>query len=437
MEDVMPNSQEHSALISRLEELEAENRSLRGAVQQNAAVAQCYRRLFDNAPVGMYEIDMASGRCVSVNRSILDFTGYSREEFLSLPMAEFLTEISLQDFMERFEKIQRGEKVPPSVQYQIRIKDGRTIWAQFEVQYFYENDSVRGASVVVYNINDHKQALMALEESENRFRRLVETMKEGLIILDNDGRILYVNQHLENISGYRSDELFGRNVQDFLPPDVSKLIYQRLTGQERNRNRAFEIRWKSKNGEPKYSIISPQILPVGDGGIKGSFAVITDITAKKETENILRQREQELQKKNDQLEKMNIALRKLVNMRESDKAEFKNALAKGLHQLVDPIMDKLRKSGLNDRQKIYVDLLSANLKEMTAPFGNGISPHLMLLTPGEIEVANLVKHGRTTKEIASVLNISSRTVDMHRLNIRRKLGLHRTSTNLRTYLLSR
>lgn len=432
----MANDAEHSALTSRLKELESENRSLRGAVQQNVSVAESYRRLFDNAPVGMYQIDMASGRCVSVNRSILDFTGYTREEFLSMPMTAFLTEVSLNDFLERFEKIQRGEIVPSRVQYQIRIKDGRTLWAQFEVQYFFENDSVRGASVVVYNINEHKQTLIALEESEKRFRRLVETMKEGLIILDNDGRILYVNQHLENISGYRSDELIGRKVQDFLPPDVSKLIYQRLTGQGRNLRHAFEIRWKSKKDEPKFSIISPQILSNVDGGSDISFAIITDITAKKEAENLLHQREEELQKKNEQLEKMNTALRKLVDMRESDKAELKNAFAKGLHQLIDPIMDKLRTSGLNDRQKIYVDLLSANLKEMTAPYNKGLSPRLMLLTPGEIEVANLVKYGRTTKEIASVLNISTRTVDMHRLNIRRKLGLHRTGTNLRTYLLS-
>jgi DNA-binding CsgD family transcriptional regulator len=73
---------------------------------------------------------------------------------------------------------------------------------------------------------------------------------------------------------------------------------------------------------------------------------------------------------------------------------------------------------------------------MSASHSKGLSSRFLVLTPVEMEVANFVRHGRTTKEIATLMNISSRTVDMHRLNIRRKLGIHRTGTNLRSFLLS-
>jgi PAS domain S-box-containing protein len=432
----MSQNDEHASLMRQLSALEKENNALHQKLAQYEKGEQRYRHLYENAPVGMYEVDFVSGRCVSVNRFVLQYTGYTQEEFLAMDPVDFLTEASREHFFERFEKIQRGEEVPTSVEFQIKIKDGRTLWALFEIQYIRKEGRIMGASVVLYNIDERKRALMALAESEQRFRRLVETMNEGLIILDNEGRLTYVNKHLEEISGFSTEELVGRKIQEFLSPEASRYVYQRITGQDKNPRRSFEMTWKRKSGEQKYSIISPQVLPGAEDGASGSFAIITDITAKKKAENAVRRREKELQNKNAQLEEMNTALRTLVNLREHDKSEIENRISANLQQLVAPLVEKLQSSGLNDRQKIYTKLLSAYLDEITSSFNQIPPPHLLVLTPAEIEVANLVKHGRSTKEIASLVNISARTVDMHRLNIRRKLGLHKKGTNLRSFLLS-
>lgn len=284
--------------------------------------------------------------------------------------------------------------------------------------------------------DEDEQADLALAESEERFRRLVETMKEGLIILDAERRILYVNPHLEKVSGYRLEELVGNAVQDFLSPETARQVYRGTSDDDPNPRPSFEVAWQRKTGELQYSIVSPQFLETAEGGRHVSFAVITDITPKKNAENALRRREKELRDKNLRLEEMNTALQTLVRMRKQDKAEIQEAVSSNLKRLVNPLLEKLRASGLNDRQKAYLDLLSSNLEEMAAVRDNRFASRLLALTPSEIEVANLVRHGRTTKEIASFMNISSRTVDMHRLNIRKKLGLHRQGTNLRSYLLS-
>jgi PAS domain S-box-containing protein len=273
-------------------------------------------------------------------------------------------------------------------------------------------------------------------QMELRFRRLVETMNEGLIVLDGEGRLTYVNKHLEDISGYRAEELVGCQIHEFLSPEASRLIYRKLSGEDTHPRQSFEIAWQCKNGEVRYSIVSPQALDQATTGIGGSFAIITDITAKKRGEDALRRREQELQEKNARLEEMNTALQTLVKMREKDKAEIEDAITSNLQRLVDPLVEKLQNSGLSERQKMIAALLSANLAEIAPSRNRGMSARLLVLTPVEMEIANFVRHGRTTKEIAQLMHISARTVDMHRLNIRRKLGLHRKGTNLRSFLLS-
>jgi DNA-binding CsgD family transcriptional regulator len=65
-----------------------------------------------------------------------------------------------------------------------------------------------------------------------------------------------------------------------------------------------------------------------------------------------------------------------------------------------------------------------------------MSFEMLKLTPAEIQVANLIKQGKSSKVIADVLNLSPRTIDFHRDNIRKKFNLNNKKINLRTYLLS-
>ena len=96
----------------------------------------------------------------------------------------------------------------------------------------------------------------------------------------------------------------------------------------------------------------------------------------------------------------------------------------------------MRKSGLDDRQKSYLDLLAQSLDQVTAPFLHGVSAQCLTLTPTEVMVMDLIKQGKTSKEIAGLMSMSARTVETHRYNIRTKLGLKDRNINLRTYLSS-
>ncbi|HNY66643.1 MAG TPA: LuxR C-terminal-related transcriptional regulator, partial [Deltaproteobacteria bacterium] len=170
--------------------------------------------------------------------------------------------------------------------------------------------------------------------------------------------------------------------------------------------------------------------------------VRTNIRLKKEVEErklaqeSLVQKEEELKLKSLNLEEANTALKVLLKRGEQDKKELEEKVLSNIRELALPYLEKLKASDLNDKQMTFVQLLESNLNQIVSPFLQKLSSQYLNLTPTEIQVANLVREGKSTKEISDILNISKRAVEFHRNNIRDKLGLKKEKTNLRSYLLS-
>ena len=101
-----------------------------------------------------------------------------------------------------------------------------------------------------------------------------------------------------------------------------------------------------------------------------------------------------------------------------------------------PYFEKIKKTKLNDQQKALLGIMGYNINEIISPFTRKMSQKYLNLTPTEIEVANLIRYGSDSKEIADLLGLSPRTIYNHRKNIRKKFGLKNKKTNLRSHLLS-
>jgi DNA-binding CsgD family transcriptional regulator len=168
----------------------------------------------------------------------------------------------------------------------------------------------------------------------------------------------------------------------------------------------------------------------------GFMGIARDITDRKQAEKTLRAREEELQAKTRNLEEVNTALKVLLKQREEDRRELEENVMTNLNDTVLPHLDRVRTLTKEKRLREGLEALKDNLEALTSPFSYRLSSKYLNLTSTEIEIANLVKQGKTTKEIADLMKVSNKTVEVHRLNIRKKLGLSNQKMSLRTHLLS-
>ena len=161
-----------------------------------------------------------------------------------------------------------------------------------------------------------------------------------------------------------------------------------------------------------------------------------EITALKLTEEALQKSQDELFEQKQSLEEANIALRVLLKQREEDKIELEKKVLTNIKDLVLPYVEKLKNSRLRLKDRTLVEIIETHLNDVVSPLLQSFANAKILLTPQEMQVASLVKDGKTSKEIAAVLNVSETTVNFHRKNLRVKFGLTNQKTNLRSYLLS-
>jgi DNA-binding CsgD family transcriptional regulator len=185
-------------------------------------------------------------------------------------------------------------------------------------------------------------------------------------------------------------------------------------------------------------LISHSLYPVfdNDGKVVQVAIYARDITEQRLAEGSLKQREAALKRRTKELEEANTALRVLLKQRIEDKAHVEQTVSVNIKDITKPFIDRLRATVLNDQQQAYLEIVESNLNHIVSPFAQKLSERYALLTPAEIQTAYLVREGKTTKEIADLLNVSPLTIESRRKEIRRKMNLQNRKMNLRSYLLS-
>lgn len=262
---------------------------------------------------------------------------------------------------------------------------------------------------------------------------ILESMMESstdiaFVITDLDYNVLHSNKTAKTLFGYNRQEANKIGLTTILHREgISKKHLNHAVDNIKKKGK-FSFTYTNKKAQYFHHIESNVFgIKNKNNGIEGYVLIGKDITDSIGTNRRLKKRSKEL-------EETNAALRVLLRQREFDKAEMSQIFQQNVDQLILPFFCKLRKSNNDPNQNNIIKSIESNLRQINSPFAHRISSLYSKLTPAEIQVANLIKNGHSSKETASILNLSDKTVYTHRRNIRKKSGITNQKVNLQTIL---
>jgi DNA-binding NarL/FixJ family response regulator len=145
----------------------------------------------------------------------------------------------------------------------------------------------------------------------------------------------------------------------------------------------------------------------------------------------------ELERRTVQLEELTAAMKVLLRQSSEAKNEVEDKLLHNLRELVLPYLEDIEIEPTDTRKKALVRVVKANLDHLTSSFSRSAAHLSQKLTPREMQIANLIRLGKTNKDIAELLGITKRTVECYRERLRSKFNLTNKKNNLRAFLLTR
>lgn len=143
----------------------------------------------------------------------------------------------------------------------------------------------------------------------------------------------------------------------------------------------------------------------------------------------------EIEKRSKEVDELKITLRVVLRKKNEDIAACEERMLCSLKQMLMPYLAVLENATLNTKHRQCVRELKKSIENIAFPFSPSFLRECAILTPVEIRVAGMIKQGKTTKEIAEIFCLSTRTIESHRRNIRKKLGLNNRKINLMTHFM--
>ena len=264
-----------------------------------------------------------------------------------------------------------------------------------------------------------------------RFQQnLIDSIPVPIYFKDVDLNYLGCNRAFEETLGYAKKHIIGKTVHDILPKKLAVIHHQKdLQLLQSGKINHYEVSSVYPDGKKHDLLVFKALFHDHAGAIEGLIGTNLDISERK-------QAQLQLEHHAEELENANTALRVLLKQVNENKNDMESKVLDNFARLVNPYLDTLETSLANAKQHEYIMIIKENIKKITSAFSQKLSSSYIGLSPREIQVADLVRHGRTNKESSEILNVSINAVEFHRNNLRKKLGIQNKKVNLRTYLLS-
>ena len=391
------------------------------------------RAIFERSPLPVFVTAESGLRFNYVNPRLADLLGFDRQELLDRNLFQIVAD---QDDLKRALDLfyLQGKRLNEH-DLAFKTSAGSRITLSLSMQ---QHPMPGYLECLALDVTRRTQAEVALRHSEQKYRELYQNLRDGIVAVDLNGRVLECNRVVESMLGYTQDELRQTDCRSLTPSKWHELEDRIVREQLRVRGYSdvYEKEFIRKDGVLVPVELTMYHMKNDHGEPIGVWAIIRDITVRKRTEEELRRSHQQLTDEQENLRRKNAALEEILSQVGSERRELSRSIRANIDRVTEPLMGSLLESAENESDRHYLLRLKRSLEEITSPFVSNMERHHSRLSPREIEIANLIRSGYKTREIASILNLSVHTVLTQRKQIRRKLGITSEKVNLISFLKS-
>jgi PAS domain S-box-containing protein len=428
------------------------------------ASEQQFRGLIESIPVGVLIYE--GTQIHYLNPACEKITEYTRSELYLNDIWDLAHPEFKETVKEYVLRRQRKEPVPELHAVKIVTKSGEERWLERNAIAI-ELEGKPAVLVTITDITERRHTEEVLRKSEEKYRAILENSSDPILLADEHGNLIEANRMAEGLLGYTREELLQMHYTQLHP----------VTELERTTAAYRDIVTKGQGGLHNGVILRKDgtVIPVDITAtvieydhrkvLQASFRDISvhkntkevlerlvgertaelseknkllagEVKEHKRTESTLRKKTKQIQLHSSKLQELNTALKVLLKQREEDKRELEEKVLANVKELIIPYLEELKKGRMDARSEMQVSILEANLNNIISPFTHRLSSKYSGFTPREIQVANLIRQGKSTKDIAKYAGVSQSAINLYRHSIRSKLGIVSQKINLRSHLMS-
>ncbi|WP_300673118.1 PAS domain S-box protein [Desulfoluna sp.] len=395
--------------------------------------------LLEKALDAVYVIDFL-GNFIDANDTALVMLGYDREELPTLNFFDLIREDQKTHAIGILANPKKRTGFTEALEFHVRRKDGSHIWISTRARLIKEDDVPVRLHGIAVDITDQKNREEELKNREETLIMALEGAELGVWYWRVDEKVVTLERSWGKRFGVESGESMPQS--EFLArlhPSERPLVSGAFTLHLKGETDAVHVRHRLKGRDGTWLWMSTRGKAVEkntDGHVLTIAGTFLDVTRQVRMEKALERRKAEVEEKVSRLEESQAALRALLTQREKDREELGENMTATLRHLVLPSLEKISEQTLSPIQEKHLETAVQSLSEIISPFSRRLASPFINLTPMELKVAEFIRQGLTSKEMAAMLHLSKGTIDFHRNNIRKKLGLNNSGANLRTQLLS-
>jgi len=372
----------HQRRQRRIDDLEEAQAAQREAAVRTLKVSEAeFRTLFEQAAVGVAQIDTATGRFLSVNRKYCELIGYSKAQLVQLDFQTFTYPEDMEEYLANMERLKSGQLRDFEMEKRLFHNDGRVIWVKLTVSPLWAFGARPDKHIaVVQDITERKSTEAQLRDKTTQLQAILDYSPTLISLKDLSGTITLANRNFSLLDAAPLHQFVGRNVFDLFPKEIAEMLWRNdRLAVETGRSIECEEVVKHRDGTWHTYITVNFPVYVSPGKPFGTCAISTDISERKQVEMEL------------------LAAKQAAEDSNVSKSRF---LAAASHDLRQPIQavalfhDVLNRTGLNEEQakishslglSIHAlgDILNA-LLDISKFDAGAVKPDLKRITVGDV-----------------------------------------------------